>query len=762
MSRIDIDMWAGDSLGHQRDTASGPLAAALRYDHLTITANSHLTLPADAYEPMLALAPLADLGDENWQVEITRVEPAPATRLEPLHFAPFSETNGYVPVIAPATGPGGSTVGILRLRLRLRRNGRLVPVGQTRNFLAARYSEGRFARLLAITQGETLRIRRLGREIAARRDLEHARGFLLDRIGRELAVPRFDDKITVKAGELLVQPERESDAAYRNRLGIYRRYLIPTRSTVLARLNGADSPLQTAGAPAGFGVREDDNQFMVGFKVFGVGGDVAEGRAIRANYLAYLRANTLIDPMRNIAAARHLPSSQRQRERAMRLRLRARLQFGDASTRSMAPWLAMAFDRAVRCLDHLGVAGALSILRCQDDNGGSRYELGLAAEIKGLGAAMLNSLRAAIQAGPLPPDNDRELQGVLDDLVASDRTDASGNWFFRACGFRTIAGLTGGRLLLSHVSLGNLQLNGPDGLDRVAARLGTQFSAQIQPDVGNIELALANALAGGPQGWPAGVKDWSVVAQGGVNAALAGLGDPGLAQQKAFDRMGLTLPGDIDAFGQSLRTYPTHVFRLLKPGAGLVAELAADDNSAADRLGQIADTLGANGAASMALLASNGGLVLIVASIGLPQIGTNIGPRRSSDYFWSGSTVSGGAIMMQGQGTRTQVKAMGDGLYAVTTLAYSRIGATDPFEWRVTLPPDAVLDHPQYEILMNMLGRMHPLGVEINTWDIRRRNVALDGTEPAPLSPRMSRSFRPFVRRRFQGSGDAPALKKSR
>jgi len=80
----------------------------------------------------------------------------------------------------------------------------------------------------------------------------------------------------------------------------------------------------------------------------------------------------------------------------------------------------------------------------------------------------------------------------------------------------------------------------------------------------------------------------------------------------------------------------------------------------------------------------------------------------------------------------------------------------------VSLPADKVLDYRQYEILMNLLGRMYPLGVEINTWDIRRRNVALDGLTRQPLSPRMSRSFRPFLRRRFQGSGDAPVPTKSR
>ena len=763
MSRIDIDAWAGDSLGHQRDTAAGPLAAALRYDALTIGANARATVPAGAYEPLVMIAPAVDLGDEEWVVEITRIAPAPQTALEPVRFAAFSEIDGFLPYMAPAVGADHTLADALVLRLRVRRDGALVPAAETRNLLRVRYAEGRFAKLLAITQGETLRTRRLGREIAARRTLEHARGFMLDRIGRELAVPRLEDEVTVKSGEIVVSAARESDDDYRNRLGIYRPYLVPTRSAVLDRLNGAGSPLQAAGAPSDFDIREDDNPFMVSFKVFGVGGTANEGRQIRARYLKYLRDTTLIDPVRNVPTMRHLPSLQRQREQAMRLRLRGRLQFDATTTRSMAPWLARAFDRAVRCLDHLAVAGALRIVRCQEDAGGSRFELGLAAELHPLPAGMVSAIRTAIEAGPAMPAGDRELEGVLAELADTNRSDPAGTWFFRACGFRTVAPLSGGRLLLSHISMGNLQLEGPDGLDLVAARSGTEFSAKMQPEGNNIDMALANALAGGATGWPAGVDDWTVVPPSGTNAALAGLDDPGLPQQAVFDEMGLGLPGDIAAFRQSLNSYPAHVFRVLQLGAGLSGILSANDNMAVDRMGLLADTLGANGAASMVVLKTTGGLVLIVGSIGLPQIGTSIGPRRSSDFFWSGTVVSGGShVTLRGQGTRTIVKAIGAGVFAATTLAYSRIGGTDPFEWRVTLPPDAVLDYAQYEILMNLLDRTYPVGVEINTWTIRRRNVALDGVHPQPLSPRMSRSYRPFLRRRFQGSGDAPALSKSR
>lgn len=757
MSRIDIDLWAGDSLGHQRETSAGPLSAALRYDTLEIAANGRITLPAQSYEPLVSVAPARDLGDEAWEIEVQRADPGPPavlTPLEPLRFAPFSEQAGFLPALVPQVGPGGRTGSAIVLRLRVKVNSSFLPLAQTADHLVVRYSEGNFARLLAVTQSETLRTRRLAREIAARRSLAMAKGFLLDRVGRELAVPRMEDSIAVKAGEMLITPDRETDDGYRNRLALYRPWLMPTRAKAQERLNGPAAPLSLVGAPDQFGVLETDNPFMVAMKVFGVGQNQAQGVQIRANYLNYLRETTLIDPVTNVPAARHLPQAARVDEQQMRLRLRARLNFDTATKRGMAPWLARAFDRLVRTLSHLGVAGSLNLVRAQDDAGGSRYELGLAAELKPLAAGLVNGVRAAVQAGPAPAP-DAEIAGVLAALRAENLSAADGAWLFRACGFRTVAALSGGRMLLSHVSLGNLQIEGPDGLERGTARAGTAFTAKLQPEVGNIDLALAHALAGGDAGWPAGVDDWTVVAPSQAIAALAGIAAPGLPQAAAFEAMGLSPPAQPAAFRQSLTNYPGHSYRVLSLGPAATATLSANNSLAVDGLGLIADTMGSNGAASLALLATTAGLVLVVSSIGLPQIGTNIGPRRSSDFFWSGAVLSqGDFVQLAGQGTRTLVKAVGNGLYAVTTLAYSRIGATDPYEWRVTLPPGEILTHPQYEMLMNTLDRLHPIGVEINTWSIRRRNVALDGTTARPLTPRLSRSFRPYRRARFQGSGD--------
>lgn len=759
---LDIDQWAGDSLGHQRDSAAGPLSASMRFDEVTVSESGEVSIPEKSYEPLLMIAPARDLEDETWRIGITRVIPGPQTVLDSVWFAPFSEKDGYVACLSPAVGPSHLLAKEIRLRIQVERDGIVLSHAQSNELLRIRYAEGRFAKLLAVLQQETTRTRRLAREIAARRTLPHARGFLLDRMGRELAVPRLDNEIQIVGDEILVKEQRETDEAYRNRLSIYRPFFMATRRSVLGRLNGESSALRRVGGPSNFDVVERDNPFTVAIKVFGVGDDEEDGRKVRLRYLQYLRDTTLIDPEIDVPDARHLPLTSRKLEQSLRLRLRKRLHFQDPDKRSMAPWLARSFDRVIRCLAHLGIDDAMRVQRCQDADAGSRFELGLSAELHRLPPAMVDAIRNAIQAGAARAPNDLEVQGLLNELAATDLRDDDASWLFRACGFRTFVKLSDDRMLLSHISQGHLQLQGTDGTDLGSARKGLPMQAILTTPKSGLDVALANALAGGADGWPAGMDDWSVVAVANTAAELDSLADPGLPQQLAFEKMGIRVPRDVASFARTLKSYPSQLFRILTLGAPLAATLSANDSTATDRLGLIADALGANGASSLALLKGSGSLVLIVSSIGLPLIGTNIGPRRSSDFFWSTTTISGGQTFVRGQGTRSFATAIGRGVYAVTSLAYSRIGDTDPFEWRVTLPDDQMLDHPQYEILMNMLERMYPIGVEINTWDIRRRHVALDANSPAPLSPHLSRSYRPFRRPRFVGSGDARKLPPSR
>ena len=103
-------------------------------------------------------------------------------------------------------------------------------------------------------------------------------------------------------------------------------------------------------------------------------------------------------------------------------------------------------------------------------------------------------------------------------------------------------------------------------------------------------------------------------------------------------------------------------------------------------------------------------------------------------------------------GSRTTFRAAAPGLSAVVVIGYARRGLTDPYEYRVSLPDDALLSIGQYEFLMNVLGYVYPLGIEINTYSIRHSHVDLDGDGVAEaLPPRISRTYRQFRRPRLRG-----------
>ena len=109
--------------------------------------------------------------------------------------------------------------------------------------------------------------------------------------------------------------------------------------------------------------------------------------------------------------------------------------------------------------------------------------------------------------------------------------------------------------------------------------------------------------------------------------------------------------------------------------------------------------------------------------------------------------------LRQGVGGQVELEALRPGLTLVVCLAHTRRNGADPYEVRIELPDeDAVLDMDQYGYLMNLLEHVCPLGVEINTFDIRRRHVAAGGGAPEFLSGRVSRSYTRYRRRRPAGA----------
>jgi hypothetical protein len=140
------------------------------------------------------------------------------------------------------------------------------------------------------------------------------------------------------------------------------------------------------------------------------------------------------------------------------------------------------------------------------------------------------------------------------------------------------------------------------------------------------------------------------------------------------------------------------------------------------------------------------------AQSGSRKAGINLSERRATGFRWYAVPIRGNGGTLVRAGQRVTSQPSGPGLTALVALGYARRGLTDPYEFRVDLPDGATITLQQYEYLMNLLDYTHPLGIEINTFAIRREHVDLNGDGTAePLKPSVANTFRPFRRRRQRG-----------
>lgn len=749
----DNDGPRSNVLGTVGEAMTGPLTAGAQTDVLPVTPQGRVTLPAGLWEPLLLVGPRADV----MASEIVVTATVDAKTLPPVRFAPWTERGAALPLLRPALAVGQrSTLAATEVTLAVTVGGEVLPAGQVAAAVEVTLLSGAFGRLYYLMQAETPRLRRLIRQIASARalnDADAAAGAMLDRIGQELAVPRQSDHITTVNGQIVTEEAREADASYRRRLAIYRPFLMPTRGHLKARLNEG----QPAGNPR-FLIDEADNPFSIALRLVSVAGTQAAATVQRHNYLRFLRETVLVDPGVDVPASRRLPQSRRAQQQATRLRLRSFLSFAGPS-RALAPALAAAFDRAALIAAELGTGLKLEVLRAQEDDGGSRWELGLAAEIRLPASADIEALAQKLRttdpsdlSGPAAQSLWASLHATLPAPGA-----ASLEWLMRGCGMRTLHPLAADRMMVSHFSTAGLVIDGPSDLDAVAAQ-GASFTAALRaPNDASANAALAHALAGGAAGWPAGGPPWTVLAGATLTAAIAGLALPPSGLTNRLRVLGLPAGFSADHFRQALASYPPALFAVLELTAPVSAALLAGTAVAWDDFAAVIEQLAQSGAASAALmLGPDNRLHLVVSSAALPILTTNLAARRTAGFVWRALPVTEGTRTIRGAGSRGLWQS-GPGIGAVAVVGYARQGLTDPFEYRVTAAEGSTLDIAEYEYLMNALRHMTPAGVQANTWDIRRRNVVLDparGPEPLPVS--LTRAFRPFRRPRFSGAEAPP------
>jgi hypothetical protein len=222
--------------------------------------------------------------------------------------------------------------------------------------------------------------------------------------------------------------------------------------------------------------------------------------------------------------------------------------------------------------------------------------------------------------------------------------------------------------------------------------------------------------------------------------------DPGAAAD-SFTGAGLPFARAQDNVATPLGQLPPELVATLRLGPTLAAAVTA--GGAVDEVRGFIGVLAAAGIDSaLALVTGPGQVAIVVGVIGLPISGVNLSDRRSSGFRWYTVAIGDQPGVIKPVGSRTRFRPVAYGVTALVGVAHLRDDRPDPYEVRIDLPEGATLDLDQYELIMNVLDQWHPLGVEVNTFRIRRAHVDLDGDGVAdPLPPSFARTFRQYRRR---------------
>ena len=683
-------------------------------------------------------------------------------------FGPFSAEGTMLPLFRPtlaagSDGTGDITVAVTVHRVAGDQRYRLRPAAgvalnaaASAELVEALVMEGRFARLLYLGTLGGQRAIRMARDIAAsrHRTLSHSRG--LDDLGLGHGVPRTTG-----------QPE--TDERYRSRLAIYTQWRLPTPAGFAMALNGpGEESDPNRGLPAEFGIGarfrivEETNELALAVKLVAVGG---EGETQLVRFHEALRAGILLD-LEHVTSP-FVPATRRQNDEAVRTNLRSQLTrpTGPGRPQFMTRLTATTLDRAVRLIRALGNDDKVLLEQAYDPTAGSRYELGLGVDLGAFSQAQLEAMADRVDD---VADGEGELARLAQSLAPrSFEDDPVGRWLFEPCGFRTVQALSTPAVYLSPLPIHGQLLDGPNELGRgddgayrvrlvdsggsfgrhplaevAAAAVSGVFAdrglAPVPPALSPDELAGAlEALAGAPDSPPLPARLDAAAAAGVVTVEAKALAAQLVTGFNLDLVVGFTMSGaDLTALGS---------------GAAL-----------RDALIERIDALGEAGFYTVRSVWDGARLVLLAAVAQLPGAAGKVGEPPPAAYRWYTTRVpapipgSGHPLaIIQPRGGVTTVRGTLPGVGLLVCLSYARRGLADPFEVRVELPdPDTVLSLDQYGFVMNLLEHLYPLGIEINTFDIRRRHVDVDGDgEPEFLTSRASRSYHRYRHRRPFGAG---------
>lgn len=748
-----------------------PYSAGMASQTIKLVRGS-FTVVGPRREPVLLVRLRRSLADEAVVVRLTvGGEDQPV-----VVFSPFSAEGTMLPGFRPELVDGSDGSGDFTVDARVHRVtgvGRLAarpsPLGDSfdpalaADMVEAVVLEGRFARLLYLATLEKQRCIRHAREVAAVRHRELAHGGALDARGLDLGVPRILD---------------EDDNHYRARLAIYSRWRMATPAQFAEALNGpgADSDANAGltslvGVNGRFRIVEEINELSIATRIVSVGG---EGATQRTNFHQLLRSNHLVDL--DSAANTLLPEPRRKFLESVRRVLREELTRAAVDRpRYLAPLVAVSLDSAVRLMRALGHTAAIELVRAYDPAGGSRYELGLGVDLAPLTPAQLAGM--ADEVDDLANGNDDDdltiLAQALEPRPASE--DPAGRWLFQPCGFRTVHFLETGGVHLSPLPTQGQWIDGPADVAVGASAVfesryhsgGAATGVHVLAREAAVDTAdLLTAEGFGP---PPPVLSPTALRATLDALAAAAASQPPPASLGAMVASGVVSVDTKALAGQLLTNFNLDQIVAFSFPEATIHALGAGPALRDAMVARIDCMTRAGFYSTRAVWDAADARLLVLASVStLPGAATKSGEPPPATFYWYETRLPDVVAGMddpllfdQRRGGKATVRSGRMGLSLLVCVGYARRGLADPFEVRVEAMDDSmVLSMDQYGYLMNLLEFLYPIGIEINTFDIRRNHTDADGDgQPEFLTSRASRTYHRYQHRRPFGSGQARGMR---
>lgn len=773
-----FDPYGSNSVAACAPNLIANLAAAASVTEVEVGSNGNAKVEWTSRLPLVLLVLKNSIEDNSSiSVKATLDSGGSQTDLGAFEFAAFTERGASLSIYCPAVPPNGVGVPAFNVNLKMELrdeagSSTTVSSNEISKWVEIYMVEGNYGRLLYGLHEEKAKIRRTAREVHAMRRLDLARRDALDRIGAEIGVVRAEEEIAYdpESKEIVSRPYMvgsvkvaEPDFDYLQRLKIYRPFLMPTRKYLEERLNGGDDLglMSEVGYGSPIAIEETPNVFAVAIHLI----DVDPSNRI-ANFQQYLKDAIIVFPA-NIPAnnTRHAGRllTQIGAQAMTDLRASIRKNFTINNDLGLSPMLADAVDRAGRVTQALGIDSAWKINRGYDPSAGSRYELGLGVDVGKPTKALINKIQAAISDATRVKTQDAIAESLIAELrslpMPSADEDPIAQWFWNGVGLQTAHQIAGGDVYLSHLPTFGLAIAGPDSV-AVGATTILEGTYHAPGDPGTNAL-LVEILSAAQQEWTTGGANstWTALSPAAALAVIANMvqlpaGHP--VYQASISAGAAMMANQAETVPQLQAINPS-LYAVLKLPADLSAAILAGNDLGERSFTQLVEIFRRLGLSSMLTLVNSANEVhLVVSVISLPEVGINLGERAATGLRWYTIPIGGtgpSRATISPFGGKPSVTGKNPGLVAVVCLGYARRSFCDPYEYRPQPAEGNLLTLRQYEYLMNFLEHTFPIGMEVNTFELRKFFVDLDGDGKAePLSTAVSKTYRKYYNPRMRGA----------